>query len=89
VQPSIVTYLFHCITAEGSYLIGDEVQVSSKSNSGGVAGQGLQALMNSTNINIYYGTGTPIFNLITKGGGAEFNLTNANWKLILRAYVFN
>jgi hypothetical protein len=89
VQPSIVNYFFHCTISQGSYSIGDEIQTSAKTHSGGATGQGFDVLLTGSNINIYYGNGSPVFNLITKGGGAEFNMTLADWALVVRAYVNN
>jgi hypothetical protein len=91
VQPFIVNYFLHCTTAQGGYSPGDEVQTSVSMAGGGGTNQGVSALASSTNLNIYYGSAGSGANLsiVTKGGGALFTITFADWAFIARASVIN
>lgn len=79
-----------CVIAEHNYTIGDEVMINN-SNNGPNSGQALSIVPDATNLNIRYGNGAGAgskpFNLIDKNTGAVAILTNANWELIVRAYV--
>jgi len=87
VQPSIVNYFMHCVSAEGSYSIGDELQIAL--NGSGAGNTGANVLLSATAANIYYANTTAVFLLITKGGGISFAPTNSKWTFIVRAYVNN
>lgn len=88
--PKIVQFFVKCLTAEYNYSIGDVVCVSGAGNTHDTAGinnSGFGAVVNATTITIRFGIGTnPVSAPNFTTGGLQV-LTNANWALIVRAYV--
>ena len=79
------TYL-RCKTAESSWAIGDEIEVTVASTGSGFGThRAMGVRSDDTNIVIRYGSGTSAFGYVVAGTGAEANLTNANWRLIVKA----
>lgn len=76
-RPSLVTYELKCTTAEGGYSVGDYVQPVDPGFT--------SATINATNVAVRFASGAA-FVVGHKSTGANFNITAANWKLIVRAY---
>ncbi len=85
VQPKFYMAYLVCTTAEGGYSIGDETPVSNNDN--GTAYRGVSIVPDATNINTRYSLATNVFNLINKTSGNTFLATNANWKMVVRAWA--
>lgn len=75
-----------CKTAEGGYSIGDEVVVNNSINTSANP-QGQSIVPDATNLNIRFGSNASTYDILDKTTGAEFNITNANWKLIVKAWA--
>jgi hypothetical protein len=82
VIPRFILGYFKCVTAELGYSIGDVVAVSLGATG---ANLGFAVIPDATNLNVRYGSGTPI--IINKTTGATGTITPANWTFSLRAYV--
>lgn len=78
--PSMVAFQLSCQTAEGGYAIGDKPYLPD-SNSDPMA-----CRSDATNVYVRFNSGSPLFWLCNKTTGTPFNLTNASWRLIVRAY---
>jgi hypothetical protein len=84
VQPPIVEIYLHCVTAEQNFSVGDE----SLFIFGPTNNNGLNMAPDASNLSIRIGS-SGSFGLLNKTSGVGFVVTNANWKLIFRAYVYN
>lgn len=90
VQPSVVQLWLHCTSADGGYANGDEINMSGADvNDSATSGHGAANVPDATNLNIRFGSAATTFSTINKGSGATANLTNANWRAIWRAWVYN
>lgn len=77
-KPSMVYYELKCTTAEYGYSVGDYVQPI---DSGFTT-----PVVNATNVIIRYSGNASVFVIGDKTTGANVNLTNGRWRLIVRAY---
>lgn len=87
VRPRIVRAFLVCQTAEQGFSIGDEVPIGDGLISP-EASRGFVMRPDTTNIVIRFGSAANAFvvNNATTGSGAA-GLTNANWRLVVRAYA--
>lgn len=83
-QPKLYFAVLQCATAEGGYSIGDEVLPVQSSNEAG-SNRGLSLVPDATNINVRQGGGG--MQISRKDTGAFLNITNANWKMVVRAWA--
>ncbi len=84
VQPSSIDVWLHCVTANLSWTAGQELSAGSlygSNTAGGISVEG-----DATNIIL--AVGSPI-NIVPSGGGGNSGITTANWKWIVRAWVYN
>lgn len=87
-KPFIVQGLLKCTTAEHGYSIGDEVAVDFMQQVGAsAASYGMSCVITDTELSIRLGDATSTFYVHTKSSGAPVNITNTNWKLIVKALV--
>ena len=86
-SPSLVQCRLICKTAELNYSVDDEVIVADHGQASSAANTfGLSLVPDATNVNIRFGSAaTPIL-LSDKTTGSLTAVTNANWKLIVRAW---
>lgn len=86
--PKIMCLSLVCKTAEAGYAVGDIVDwYHSAYVSAASANRGCEALRDAVNIQIVYGSTAGTFELLNKATGAIAGLTNANWRLIVRAWA--
>ena len=86
--PSLLQARLICKTAEGGYSIDDEVLIAfGHDSSASDAGYGVSCVPDNTNLNIRYGVRGSVFQVNSKTTGDRFAITNANWRLILRAWT--
>jgi hypothetical protein len=86
VAPQELRPLLRCKTAEAGWTAGDEIAITfANTGTGFAAHRGLGLRADAANIVLRYGSGASAFGYAHGGTGAEANLTNANWRLILRA----
>lgn len=89
VKPKHIEAAIQCTTAEQNYSIGDEIVIGADDMSLAVAaaGAGISCVPDATNLNIRYGSSASAFHHLNKTTGASANLTNGNWKLVMRAWA--
>jgi len=83
-KPKVLEAVLVCKTAEYNYSVGDEVLTALDAAS---VSRGASCVWDATNINIRFGSSATTFYLLDKTTGAIQATTNANWKLIVRAYA--
>jgi len=77
--PESFTFLLKCVTAEANYSVGDELVINHS--------ESVSAIISSTNIDLRYNSATSVFSVPNKTSGTLTALTNANWKLIVKAWA--
>lgn len=87
VKPKLYKAYLQCTTAEGGYSIGDEVSFNDHYQAGLDVAGGISVVPDATNLNVRFGSNANLASMINKTTGARFFLTNANWKLVLRAWA--
>jgi len=86
--PSLIQARLICKTAELNYSIGDELIIYLDSNSTSATdNRGGSLVVNATNLNIRFGSNASTFNVLNKNTGGQVPITNANWKLVMRAWA--
>lgn len=89
-QPALYTAVLVCIDAGGEhgYSQNDEVGITTQMISrGGLASRGCTLVPDATNVEVYFGSEVGTFDIINKSDGTEEIITNAKWKLIVRAWA--
>lgn len=87
-SPILVQFYLICKTAENGYSIGDTIYHPAGASNSASDALGVSCIFDATNINIRFGSNvTSSFTAINKGTGGSAGLTNANWKLIIRAWA--
>jgi hypothetical protein len=87
-MPTLIQSRLICKIAEGGYNVNDEVIINP--NQQDVAGQGDRGhniVPDATNVNVRYGDQPGTFQIFNKTSGTAFTITNANWRLIVRAWA--
>jgi hypothetical protein len=84
-KPTLMCPVIQCTTADAGYSIGDEVLIST--HYGAAESRGVSLSPDATNINVRFATGAAVFSIHNKGTGAIVNAVNANWRLVVRAWV--
>lgn len=87
VQPGDIQVYLHNTTGESGYSAGDEVQQTGQMDAAN--SRGVVTVPDATNLNIRFGSSANTFSFLNKTTGAGFTATNANWKTIWRAWVYN
>lgn len=88
VAPKLVVYDLVCQTNEAGFTAGQVLPNADFShNMGGTVDRGLIAIMDATNITIRFGALTNVFTALHATTGVATVLTNANWKVRVRAYA--
>lgn len=84
-KPTRIRIYFVCKTAELGYSVGDEIELGDRQNSGGASGYGTVYKADATSI--YVRMGSAIVGLLLNWStGVQAQITNANWKIIVKAW---
>jgi hypothetical protein len=90
-EPKLIQVWLVCKTAEGGYSVGDKlpVEVTQIWWAGAYYQSGCSIVSNTTSLNIRFGSATygKVWGIPNKSTGAAFEITNANWKAIFRAWA--
>ena len=90
-KPFGVQLKLKCTTAERGYAIGDEIEIAAGFTDSAATSRGASVYTQSsdatTTLYVRYGSNANTFNLLDKGTGAISNITNANWRLIVKAWA--
>jgi len=91
VKPKMIEFTLICQSAEFNFSVGDEIFCGP---AGGVVGgtsgnpaTGIAVKADATNLTLRFGSGTNVFQMQNFTSGVIQVLTNANWKLQVRAYA--
>lgn len=85
-QPKIVFLELVCTTAEGGYAVNDVLMV--QTNNGSTADNRYTSVSyDATNVTIRYTSTAGVFTAANKTSGTAVVLTNANWRLRVRAFA--
>lgn len=84
VAPAMIEVFLVCITAELGYSIGETIVWGTFWQS---QERGLAVSFDSTNINYRYVAQATPFSYVHKTTGASAALTNANWRVVIRAWA--
>jgi hypothetical protein len=88
VKPPLFILTLQCVVAELGYSVGDEVGVNQSITDAGSQPKGWSIVPDATNVTIRMGSAVNNVYLMQKGaGGTTGVITNANWRLIMRAWA--
>lgn len=87
VKPKLYLGFLQCVTAEGGYSIGDEIAIGNVEYDTGSNGRYAMLRPDATNINVRFGNNSTVFDIWNNTTGAHLAATNANWKLVVRAWA--
>ena len=86
--PPLLSLSAICKTAEFGYSIGDIVELSVTNNSSSAADNyNLTCKKDATNVTVLFGANAGVIVCLNSTTRVATNLTNTNWKLIVRAWV--
>lgn len=86
-KPVLYFAVLQCTTAEQGYSIGDEVSAGVIDSSAAASGYGVSIVPDSTNLNVRFGSASTPFIILHKTNGSVQTITNANWRLVVRAWA--
>ena len=88
-MPSLIQPRLICKVAEGGYSVGDELLINFTQhiNTSTNYIYGVSIVPDASNLNIRYDNNGRIMFTVNKTTGAAFGITNANWKLVVRAWA--
>lgn len=84
-EPFHIVLTLICKTAEGNYLAGNKIRISPWGQDTSIRQAGISVIADATTIDIRYGSAVAWLQYIDRTTGATFDLTPANWRLIVRA----
>lgn len=84
--PKLVTIELVCITDEAGYTAGDIVPIGIMATPAGTE-RNLAIVTTATSLNVRFATSTSVFVALDFSTGNSVNLTNANWRVVFRAYA--
>lgn len=84
--PKIINLYLVCATAEAGWAIGDVILVSNN-NTSTAENRHTAAYFDATNVYIRFASATSCFTVANKGTGAPVVVTNANFRLRVRAFA--
>jgi hypothetical protein len=84
--PKIIFLELVCVTAQAEYVAGDVVMIGINSSTTS-ENRFSSVYYDATNVYVRFDNSTEVFTLATKNGGVSSALTNANWRLRVRAFA--
>ncbi len=85
--PSLVQLFAVCVTAEAGYSIGDVILLPPGADPTNAVNRVMSVWIDSTNVNVRFGSANPPFILLHKTTGALAVPTAANWNLRVKAWA--
>lgn len=83
--PKLLRVVLKCTTAEAGYAVNDEVEHFLLNPA--TADRGVSLVPNATTIVVRYGAAAATFTVLNKTTGVAAAITNANWRMIVRAFA--
>ena len=87
VIPEMVQCRLVCKTAEANYSVGDIINADFQQTDAAINTLGYAWNVDATNVGIVFGTNAKVFLTKNKTTNAIIQLTNANWKLVVKAWA--
>jgi hypothetical protein len=85
-QPKLYKSFIKCVTAEHDYSVGDEIEVAHLQEGGSTSANRAVVLVPDAT-NVFARIGSDGLIVVHKSTGNRQNMTNANWRLIVRAWA--
>lgn len=85
-KPKLLSLELVCKTAENGYSVGDCVNIPAHAGGYSTSNYGCTARLDATNIGLRLGSQVTTFLMLNSSGNAV-GATNANWRLIVRAWA--
>lgn len=85
-EPSLIQLYLVNVTAEHGYSSGDKVLIN-PILSDGATSRGIVIVPDATNINVRFGNNGNSYTVLSKADGTGQAITNANWRLVVRAWA--
>lgn len=86
VEPVLLQGLLVCKTAQSGFSAGEKVFITVDTQESAV-GRGMSIVPDATNLTIKYGNNANVVVVINKSTGTADSCTNANWRLVVRAWA--
>jgi hypothetical protein len=87
VAPKLILPEIVCITGELGWVAGDRMVISCGAGSDSAANRGMAVYYDTTNVYVRLGSAASPIVINHKTSGATAAITNANWRLIVRAWA--
>ena len=87
VAPTMVLAFLICQSDDIGFTAGDVVPINQNFNSGGDLNCGQSIVIDSTNLNIRFGSSVGVYRLLHFTTGVRISITASNWKLRLKAFA--
>ena len=84
--PVFYTAVLRCKTTESGFAVGDEIFAGNAVNIDKTTTRGVQIHAGATNLEYQFGNSPAVFSVLDTSGD-EVDLTDANWRLVLRAWA--
>lgn len=85
-KPKLISLELVCKIGEYGYSVGDCITVPAHAGGYSTSNHGCTARLDATNVNLRLGAQGSVF-LILNSSGTAVSATNANWRLIVRAWA--
>ena len=88
--PKLVTAELVCKTAQYGFVVGDVIHIhGAQQSTSAIDGNGVTIIAGASNIRARFGKEVDVFVVNRMDGivGTGINLTNANWRMVIRAYT--
>lgn len=86
VKPKLIQMTIVCQSAEAGYSVGDEIVITIN-QTGTAADRHTSVKLDATNITVRFSSTGAVFYTANASTGAAVGLTNASWKLVVRAWA--
>lgn len=83
--PKLIRVTLKCATAENGYSVGDEVEFFGLNPA--TADRGVALIPGTSSIVVRYGSAAATFTVLNKTTGVAAAITNANWRMVVRAWA--
>jgi hypothetical protein len=87
VTPDFILPYLVCQTAEAGYAVGNTLAIDCVFNDNAATARGQSIRADATNIYVRFGSAAVVYTVIDATTGNGANLTNANWRLVIKALV--
>lgn len=87
VKPPLYVAFIQCTTANSGYAVGDEIPINPALNTTDATVQAISIVPDATNLNVRVGSAAGSIKILNKAGAGFNDITNASWKLVVRAWA--